>query len=259
MRHPAAMERALQERQVASQREFFRLLGEASEGSSVAHLRGGVQATATPIRPWYSIFNSVVFEQADALLEQLDELASLYASAGSRAWALWLPPWQDRLDEQLAGYGMRIDSTPTLMAAYIDELDLSPRRDLELMDPATAHLVAEVNDRAHGVLPQWSMTAVFEELSDRVKPYLALVDGKPASALLALHHDGDCYFWFVATTPQARKLGLASELMRHSLREAREAGCTTTTLESTAMAEETYRRLGFASFGRYRMWEWRAS
>lgn len=86
-----------------------------------------------------------------------------------------------------------------------------------------------------------------------------MVNGKPTSALLALWNEGDCYFWFVATDPEARRRGLASELVRHALREAQQAGCTTTTLESTAMAEETYRRLGFRTFGRYRMWEWRAS
>jgi len=248
----------LQTRQASSQREFFRLVGKASAGSSVATLPGHVQATAAPIRPWYSIFNSVVFRDAEVLLEELDVLASLYREAGSRAWAVWVPPWQE-LDEELAGYGMKIDSTPMLMAASIDELDLTPQLDLELMEEATAYVVAQVNDRAHGVLPEWSMTAVFENLSDRVKPYVALVDGKPASGLLALQNEGDCYFWFVATAPEARKRGLASELARHALREARQAGCTTTTMESTAMAEETYERLGFRPFGRYRVWEWRSS
>ena len=246
-------------RQVNSQREFFRLLGEASRGSSVVNLPGGVQATATPTRPWYSIFNSVVFRDAEELLEQLDELASFYRHAGSQAWALWVPPWQEGLDQQLVDYGMKIDSTPMLMAASIEELDLSCRLDLELLDGATAYVVAQVNDQAHGVLPEWSMAAVFENLPDRVRPYVALVDGEPASALLALHDDGDCYFWFVATAPKARGRGLASDLVRHALREAQQAGCTTTTLESTAMAEETYRRLAFRSFGRYRMWEWRSS
>jgi ribosomal protein S18 acetylase RimI-like enzyme len=251
-------ESSLKTRQASSQREFFRLLGKASQGSSVVSLPGSVQATAAPIRPWYSIFNSVVFRDAEVLLEQLDDLASFYRAAGSQAWAIWVPPWQE-LDEELANYGMKIDSNPMLMAARIDELDLTPRLDLELMEEATAYVVAQVNDQAHGVLPEWSMTAVFENLSDRVKPYVALVDDRPASALLALQNEGDCYFWFVATAPEARRRGLASELVRHALREAQQAGCTTTTLESTAMAEETYERLGFRPFGRYRMWEWRSS
>jgi ribosomal protein S18 acetylase RimI-like enzyme len=249
---------SLLQRQANSQREFFRFLGKASSRSSITDLPGRIQATAAPIRPWYSIFNSVVFRDAEVLLEQLDVLASFYRDAGSQAWAVWVPPWQG-LEEELAGYGMKVDSTPMLMAANIDELDLTPQLDLELMEEATAHVVAQVNDRAHGVLPQWSMTAVFENLSDQVKPYVALVDGTPASALLVLQNEGDCYFWFVATVPESRRRGLASELARHALREARQAGCATTTLESTAMAEKTYERLGFRPFGRYRMWEWRPS
>lgn len=249
---------ALLQRQAASQRAFFRALGAASEGASVLDLCGGVQATAAPVRPWYSIFNSVVFEEPHALAEQLPRLGDFYRDAGSKAWAVWVPPACSTIDERLTAAGLRVDSNPLLMAADIDELDLAPRLELALMSGATAEAVAAVNDRAHGVLAEWSMTAVFERLDpDVVRPYVALADGEPASALLAVEHMADCYFWFVATAPEAQGRGLASALVRHALREARARGCTTTTLESTKVAETLYGRLGFRSFGRYRMWEWR--
>ena len=47
--------------------------------------------------------------------------------------------------------------------------------------------------------------------------------------------------------------------MRHALREVRQRGCTTTTLESTKMAEPLYAELGYRSLGRYQMWELRTS
>jgi ribosomal protein S18 acetylase RimI-like enzyme len=78
------------------------------------------------------------------------------------------------------------------------------------------------------------------------------------AALLARELDGDCYLWFVAAVPEVRRRGLASELVRVALLDARERGCTTTTLESTKMAEPVYEQLGYHAFGRYGMWERRA-
>jgi hypothetical protein len=74
-------ESSLKTRQASSQREFFRLLGKASQSSSVVSLPGSVQATAAPIRPWYSIFNCVVLRDVEVLLEQLDDLASTVTRA----------------------------------------------------------------------------------------------------------------------------------------------------------------------------------
>lgn len=251
-------DRELLGRQVASQRAFFRALGAASQGASVLELAGGVQATAAPIRPWYSIFNSVLFTESEALLGHLERVRDFYREAGSMAWAVWVPPWELALDEALDQAGLRVDSTPMLMAAALEDLDLAPQQELTLMPGATARDVASVNDRAHGILPEWSMTAVFESLDGALaRPHVACADDVPACALLAIEHDHDCYLWFVATVPEARGQGLASELVRHALRDARARGCTTTTLESTAMAERTYSRLGFRSFDRYRMWECR--
>lgn len=249
----------LPQRQVESQRAFFRMLGAASDGSRIADLPGDVQAVAAPVRPWYSIFNSVVYKDPDAALGQLEHLTQFYREAGSQAWGLWVPPWDNGLDDRLLAAGLRLDSTPMLMAATIDETDLEPQFPLTLAPAPSARVVAAVNDQAHGVLAEWSMTAVFERADEAlVRPYVALVDGEPACALFALEADGDCYFWFVATAPQFRGRGLASELVRHALRAAQTRGCTTTTLESTAMAESTYARLGFRPYGRYRVWEWRA-
>lgn len=246
----------LRARQVASQREFFRLLGAAGPGSAVKNFPGGIQATAAPIRPWFSIFNSVVATEASDLAGHLDDLASFYRQVGSLSWAIWVPPWREELEQGLAEGGLKIDSTPLAMGGEIEEIDIEPRVGLDLMREPTAELVARVNDLAHGVLPEWSMSPVFQEL-DQVRPYVALVNGEPAAALLALHFDADCYYWFVGTAPEFQRRGLGAELMRHSLREARAQGCLTTTLESTAVAEGMYAALGFRSLGRYAMWECR--
>jgi ribosomal protein S18 acetylase RimI-like enzyme len=143
-----------------------------------------------------------------------------------------------------------------LMAAQIDELDLESRVEPEVEADATWLEVARCNDRAHGILEDWSMAAVFDAIEDdATHRYVIQSDGEPVSGLLAREQDGDCYFWFVATVPEAQRRGLSSELMRVALRAARERGCVTATLESTRMAEAMYERLGFRPLGRYQMWE----
>ena len=52
--------------------------------------------------------------------------------------------------------------------------------------------------------------------------YQARVDGEPACVLATLDHDGDLGFYFVATHPDHRGLGLASRLISAALVEGRE-------------------------------------
>lgn len=248
----------LRRRQAASQRGFFRALAAGSKGSRLYEGDGGVQATLAPVRPWFSIFNTVLYSDSEKLGAVLPRLAEEYEAAGSKAWSVWVPPGDEHAPSVLQDFGHVADSTPMLMAARIEDIDLVASHTLKLHPAPTWEMVARVNDRAHGVLDAWSMAAVVADMDDPATHlHVALHVDEIACALLAREHDGDCYFWFVATIPEARGRGLGSELVRHALREARERECDTTTLESTAMAETTYARLGFRSLGRYCMWEHR--
>jgi len=250
---------ALRRRQAASQRAFYKMLGSATRDARVLQFEG-VQATIVPVRPWFSVFNSVFYEDARTLQAALPALAEAYERAGVSAWTVWVPPGDRAAKGVLDAAGHVCDSTPLLMAAPISAIDLDSRMELDLLEPATWAEVARCNDRAHGVLEPWSMAAVFERAEDPDSHlYAARRKGGVASALIAREHEGDCYFWFVATSPEAQRLGLASELMRHALCEARERGCDTTTLESTNAGELVYSRLGYAAFGRFEMWERRSS
>jgi len=251
-------EMRLRDRQKTSQRAFYRAMAHGSPRAALVELPG-VQATLVPVREWFSIFNSAFYDAADDLEAAHHALAAAYEAAGVKAWTVWVPPDDPRGAAILGGLGHALDSTPMLFVADIADLDLDPRLELDLDPVPTWELVAWVNDRAHGVLEPWTMTAVFRTMHDPASHlYVARRDGSPASALIAREHEADCYFWFVATIPDARGLGLAGELMRHALREARDRGCTTTTLESTSVAEGLYAHLGYTPLGRYQMWEARA-
>ncbi len=70
-----------------------------------------------------------------------------------------------------------------------------------------------------------------------------------------LEQDGDAFVVFVATDPGARGHGLCRGLLWHALRRARDAGCTTTTLEGSPMGEPIYARMGYRALGRFGLWE----
>jgi GNAT superfamily N-acetyltransferase len=101
------------------------------------------------------------------------------------------------------------------------------------------------------------------ELISRVLPgfervahvYLARRSGRPAACTAALDVAGDCGIYWVGTLPEARGAGLATGLMRQALLDGRERGCTTTSLQATAMGRPVYRRLGYRELGVIEMWE----
>jgi len=255
----AVDERELRDRQSESQRGFYRAVASGSHGARLLEL-DGVQATIVPVREWFSIFNSVLFREPAELECAHPTLAAEYEAAGVKAWTGGVPPDDRRAVSILESRGHLLDSTPMLFAAHIDALDLEPRVELELDPGPTWEVVGRINDHAHGVLEPWSMTAVFETMDDPAsRLHVARQDGVPVAGLIAREHECDCYFWFVATVPEAQGSGVASELMRRALRDARERGCTTTSLESTKVAERMYAQLGYQPLGRYEMWELRSS
>jgi ribosomal protein S18 acetylase RimI-like enzyme len=247
-------------RHARSQRAAYRVITAGSPGARVVDLTGGVQAAVVPARPDRSLFNAVLFEQPTALLGAHAELTALYAREGVRAWTVWTRPSDDATPTALAAKGHVHDGRPMLMAAILDELDLAPRMRLELAASGAWDALARCNDAAYGLGPAQGFTAVLGHVRDpAARAWVALEDGEPVAAAGTLLHEEDCYVLFVATVPAAQGRGLASELMRRGLRDGRDRGCTTTSLEATARGEPVYARLGYRSLGRMGMWERRES
>lgn len=251
-------EASLRRRHGASHRSFYRALARGAPNSSLIEIEGGVQATVVPSRPERSILNAVLYEEGDTLIPALPELKDRYAQAGITGWGVWVRPGDDEVPSALDDNGLTRDSWPTLMAAPLDELDLESRSEVDLHPAPTFASVAEINDLAYGILPDWSLGAALSALEDpATHAHIVAWQGRPAACAVSHHHDDDCYLYLVATIPEARGQGLASELMRALLREARAAGCTTTSLESTAMAKTLYGAIGYRALGPIEMWEHR--
>ena len=81
---------------------------------------------------------------------------------------------------------------------------------------------------------------------------MARLHGRNVATALSYDHDGDCGIFNVSTLPWARRRGLGSALTALQLHAAKRRGCTTATLQSTAMAERVYAALGFENLGTIR-------
>ncbi|MGZ4270722.1 MAG: GNAT family N-acetyltransferase [Solirubrobacteraceae bacterium] len=243
------------ERQRQALRGFYRAITEATPGGRVVELDGGIQAAIVDLAPDRSVPNAVVYEDGEELREALDDLADLYADAGVRAWTVWVRPGDEETARALRDAGHRLDGRPALMAATLADMDLAPRRDLDLVRDAPWEAVGAINDAAWGL-----GGAGFEALLAPVDPsfsdrWVARVGGRPAACVVTWTHDAHVHVWLVATDPAARGQGLCSELMRTALREARDAGAQTTSLEGSPMGEPVYAALGYETLGRLALYE----
>jgi ribosomal protein S18 acetylase RimI-like enzyme len=247
----------LRERQSRSQRAFYRMVAPGSPGGQIIVLDRAVLASIVPAMPERSLPNAVTYTDPSAIEPVLDELAGLYASAGVKAWTVWVKPEDDQLAFAMERAGHKLDGTPEIMGAVIGDCDLTPRRKLELVTGSWED-VAFCNNVAYG-LPDGSFDPLIKGLPAQARRYVAIGrDGDPLGCVVSAHIKGDCYIAFVATQPEARGHGIASDLMRAALREGLEDGCVTTTLESSKLGKGMYTGLGYKSLGALRMYEKRS-
>jgi GNAT superfamily N-acetyltransferase len=243
-------DRELFARQHESLRVFVREFPKASPGGRALEL-GGVTAAITPATPERSVMNSVVYRDVDALAAAVGPLAASYEEAGIRAWTVWVPERDIGAVRVLEGAGHVLDAQPMAMGVELDERFEQPpaeavRRELDM------RALGRLNDVAYG--HEFS-PAMQTEPELPLFGYLAPPEGEAQSCAVTYDADGDCGVFWVATAPEARGRGLASLLMRAALADARERGCTTSTLQATAVGHPVYARLGYRDLGRLQMWE----
>jgi ribosomal protein S18 acetylase RimI-like enzyme len=249
----------LRTRHRASLKHFYELVAESSDAARVVR-RHGVLACVVPATPERSFPNAVVYDDADALAAALPDLERAYREAGVRAWTVWVPEEDRAAAQLLEKLGHSLDGVPAEMAAPLDELDLEPRRDLDLDPEPSAAAITSINDAAYDARGTFdSAFARFPIGEWGVHAYVAREVGEPVACAVAVDSDTDCEVCLVATLPAARGRGLCGELMRLALRDARDRGCETTSLEATAAGEPIYGRVGYRRLGTLQMWELRRS
>src|SRR4051812_19463312 len=142
------------------------------------------------------------------------------------------------------------------MGAEIGALQTAPQ--LATPEPTGAlRTVGRVNAQAYGNVDARLERTLTTLKEDDLRGYRADLNGAAASVALALHHGEDCGVSFVATVPQARRRGLATQVMRAVLADAQRHRLTTVTLQATEQGERLYAQLGLHRLGTMELWEHR--
>ena len=234
-----------------SLRSFARGFALATPGGAVRE-EDGVTAAIVPAMPQRSVVNCVVYDDPGALKARLAALAAAYDEAGVNAWTVWAHESDHAAIAALEAAGNVFDAEPMAMGRELDGVEPPAAGELDLLaDPAPGDVADVLTEAYH-----WDgVRRALVRWYDGYHPYLALAGGRPAATLAVHDHEGDAHVTLVGTLEAARGRGLATLLMRRALADARERGCTTTTLVATRMGHPVYARLGYRDFGRVQMWE----
>ena len=225
---------------VASWEEYAR----GSAGAALLRL-DGVAAAVFPADPERGVYNNAVFERDhDDRATAVEAMEAAYADAGIERFAAWVHEGDEGMRAELSGRGYTVSESTRAMGLALDAGPTpAPEVDLEPLDWAGYLRYL----RAFG-LPEGLLSGV-DPSAFRV--LAARLDGEPAATAVAFDHDGDCGVMSVSTLEPGRRRGLATALTARQLHDALARGCTTASVQSTAMAERVYARVGFRDLGRF--------
>jgi len=81
-------------------------------------------------------------------------------------------------------------------------------------------------------------------------------DSPVSSAAIYIDPNNVAGLYFVATLPEFRRKGFASQLLLHVIRFIQGKGCQRVVLHASEMGEPLYQKLGFEKFCEYRVYGW---
>lgn len=236
-----------------------RALGSAAAGGAVLEI-GALIGSVVPAAPARSILNAAAGPRGMPLeTSLLREVALRYAAAGVSAWGVWVHEDDAIAGAALASAGLSIDSRPTAMAMDLAELAAAPAcvgDDMIVERTADLDVIAQPLSAGYG-FPAALLASGLPRLLDHVEASVARIGGLPAAAAVVVRRGGDAGVFMVATAPELRGRGAAAAVVHHALVHARDRGCTTSTLQSSAAGRSVYARLGYADLGTYLLWEHR--
>jgi GNAT superfamily N-acetyltransferase len=236
---------------LASLRSFVSDFARATPGGGVLEL-GGVTGGIVPAMRDRSVVNSVVYDDPAELESRLPEISDGYDAAGIEAWTVWAHESDRAAIRALEAAGNVLDAEPMAMGRELDGIEPPEPGAVELVrDPDPGAVADVLVDAYHWDSVREALTGWY----DGYHAYVALLDGAPACTLAIHDRDDDAHVTLVGTVEAARGRGLAPALMGQALVDARERGCTTTTLVATRMGHPVYAKLGYRDLGRVQMWE----
>jgi ribosomal protein S18 acetylase RimI-like enzyme len=217
--------------------------------------RPGVVASVVPAAPDSPTLNAAVALEPAEAVRHLADIAERWRDARVRRWGIWIDGAATQTTRALRTAGLTLTASSPGMGAALETLYI-PSMNGEVPQ-ADLKTVGRVNDLAYGNFDSRLERTLTPLPNGVLNGYRADHDGRPAAVALALHHNDDCGISFVATIPEARRRGLATEVMLQALRDAQDKGCTTTTLQATDVGERLYENLGYRRLCAMQLWELR--
>jgi GNAT superfamily N-acetyltransferase len=218
---------------------------EYARGSVGAALRrlNGVSAAVFPSAPERAVYNNALLDRdlgpADRMAA-VDAMEAAYRSAGVDRYAAWVHESDAGLRAELNSRGYALEECTRVMGMSLSDIPLA-LPEVELGPPDWAEYL-----RIMGV-PAGLLSA-----ADRSAFHIlvARLAGENVATAMAFDHDGDCGVFNVSTLEVARRRGLGTALTARHVHDAVQRGCSTATLQSTAIAERVYTAVGFRDLGR---------
>jgi GNAT superfamily N-acetyltransferase len=218
---------------------------EYARGSVGAALRrlSGVAAAVFPSDPERAVYNNALLDRDLGPSERagaVEAMEGAYRSAGIDRYAAWVHEGDEGMRAELTRRGYTLAEFTRAMGMSLDDVSLTVP-EVELGPPDWAeHL------RIIGVPP---------DLLSGADPsgfhiLVAQLAGENVATAMAFDHNGDCGVFNMGTLEAARRRGLGTALTARHVSDAVERGCSTASLQSTAMAEGVYAAVGFRDLGR---------
>jgi ribosomal protein S18 acetylase RimI-like enzyme len=204
-----------------------------------------VTAAVFAREPERDVYNNAVLAPAldeVARSAALEAMEAVYAAAGVERFAAWVEEGDAAMRRDLERRGYTLDTSTLAMGMILrDLIDARLPPGVEVGPATWEEYVA-----SEGFPSTFLRTADHEVLHVLV----AREDGEIVAAALAYDLAGDCGIYNVSTKETARRRGLGTALTAVQVRAARERGCRTASLQSTAVGEGVYRRVGFRDLRR---------
>jgi ribosomal protein S18 acetylase RimI-like enzyme len=194
---------------------------------------------AAPDYPW---LNALVCERGANLREVLEHIVETTELDRMTVWACGLDQAKTAVD---AGF--------TNLIARLPAMSMELGYDAARGDASESIGLAEagaLSDTAYG-----NHTCELERTLARIPAEHMRArgrrdaDGRIVSAAVLLDLEDDCSIQYMATRPDAQRLGHGVALLGEALAQAHLRGCRTTSLQSSEAGVHLYRRLGYRTVG----------
>jgi GNAT superfamily N-acetyltransferase len=225
---------------LASWEEYAR----GAAGAALERL-DGVAAAVFPHEPERSVYNNALLDRdlgPDDRESAIEAMEAAYGAAGVDRYAAWVHETDAGMRAELCGRGYTVAETTRWMGMSLENFSRTFGEHPFVRPKWPEHLQYLEND---GV-PQGLLSGADPS---RFHLLMARLAGENIATAMAFDHDRDCGVFNVSTLEHARRRGLGTALTARLLHDARERGCSTASLQSTAMAERVYAAVGFRELG----------